>query len=210
MDEREEKAEDQAGEATGCGCAVPAPGRRRWVWPAVGLVVLLLIAGVSVLALIPAPAAPPMPSFQFLSGQVPVSTVTERDVFDFLSRKSLCRYSFPGDFQSVCNAAHAELSALGYVEMKNPSGDAYRREYQLRTGLPDRLVIVQILDHSRLVVYSSPKNSEYPTPDRWELKWQEGWISVEIRHEYRGPWLSDNVARIGEGLLHKVGLRKTP
>lgn len=210
MDENENMTPDQANQAVVPAAAAPARRGRRRLCLAVGLVGFVLIAALFLLSVIPVSATPPMPSFRFLSGQAPVSAVAKKDIMDDLSRKSLNRYSFAGDFQSVCNAAHAELSALGYVETKHPSGDPDKREYRLRTGLPDRLVTVWILDHSRLIVYSSPKDSEYSTPDRCEYKWQEGWVSVEVRHAYRGPWPSDDLEWMVMGLLRKVGLCKTP
>lgn len=210
MNEREKKTEEEAGEAAVYGSAVPVRGRRRRIWPVVGLVVLILLAGASLLLLIPAPAAPPMPSFQFLSGQVPTWAGTEKNVLHDLSRESAQVYSFAADFNSICDAAHRELLSLGYVETPLLHPDPSMRMYQLRTGLPDELVMVHILDRHRYVIYSTPKNSEYTLPDEGRYDYEPGWVSVDIRQEYRGPWLSDSVERRGIDLLHRAGLRKMP
>jgi hypothetical protein len=116
-------------------------------------------------------------------------------------------YSFAGDFESVCAAAQAELSALGYPEIPHPEDSFATREYWLRQNSSDGKIIVRIMARVKLMVVWTPRNSQYSSPDRHTYRFEPGWVSVQVAQQRRaGLWQSIK-ARAG-GLLWKMGLSR--
>lgn len=145
------------------------------------------------------------PSFQFLAGRGPVPMVRDQDR-PRAGAWSLDFYSFAGDFERVCAAAQSELSALGYTEMpQDPDVFFPTREYHLRQNSPDGMIMVRIMARAKLMVFSTPKNSQYSSPDRYTYRPQAGWVSVEIGQQHRGGLWQRIKARAG-GLLWRMGL----
>lgn len=147
-----------------------------------------------------------MPSFQFLAGRSPIPMVRDQD--QSRNRGSLDFYSFAGDFESVCTAARSELTALGYTELpKQPDAFYDTREFQLCRNTPDGMILIRIMAHARLVVFSTPKNSQYSSPDRYSYRPESDWVSVEVAQQrYGGPWQGVK-ARV-DALLWRMGLLK--
>jgi hypothetical protein len=113
-------------------------------------------------------------------------------------------YSFTGDFASVCEAAQAELSVLGYTEMPRSSGDSFAtREYYLRRSSTDGMIRVRIMAGAKLIVASTPKNSQYSSPDRYTYRLQADWVSVEVAQQ-RPAGLWQNMKARASGLLWRM------
>jgi hypothetical protein len=147
-----------------------------------------------------------LPSFQFLAGRS--ATPMSRDPDRPRGAWSLDFYSFAGDFESICAAAQAELSALGYTEIpRNPDDFFATREYRLRQSSSDGIIAVRIMAHAKLVVFSTPKNSQYSSPDRYTHRTEAGWVSVQVAQQRPGGLWQRIKARAG-GLLWRMGLLK--
>jgi hypothetical protein len=159
---------------------------------------LILIASIS-------STSSTMPSFQFLAGRSPVPMVRDQE-WRRGGSWSVHFYSFTGDFESICTAAQAELSALGYTEMPRNSDDFFAtHEYRLRQNAPDGAIAVRIMARAKLIVASTPKNSQYSSPDRYTYRPQDGWISVQVA-QWRGGGLWQNLKARASRLLWRMSL----
>lgn len=116
----------------------------------------------------------PVPSFQFLSSRGPAICIKEAD------RKTRFVYSFEADFNDVCADANIELSVLGYVDTTRPRQEPRSREYMFRNKVHGGSVTVSIIDRHKLSVYSTPRRSEYSSPDLYAYHYRIGWVSVDI------------------------------
>jgi hypothetical protein len=173
-----------------------------------GLAVVLVLGVLLILAARRATVTPAVPSFQFLAGQSPVLRGRDdRDIWWETVSQDL--YSFRGDFTSVYEAARAELSALGYTESRRTPGDEYAydmRQFSLGMSRPDGHITVRIMTGVKLVVVSTPPNSQYPTPTRYSRRPEVGWVSVEIRQNCPKSTFSQHVAWAVYRLRSKLGL----
>jgi hypothetical protein len=111
--------------------------------------------------------------------------------------------------QSICAAAQSELIARGYVEAPRSGGDFFpTREFRLRQGPSGELITVRLLASARLKVYSTPRNSQYSSPDRYEYRLEAGWVSVEVDEHRRPSWVQRHVTYPVRGLLSRMDLYK--
>lgn len=149
-----------------------------------------------------------VPSFQFLAGQSPLKVVQDQNTgWDRLSQKL---YSFAGDFENVCTAAQAELSALGYTQVPQYPGQLFvTREYRLYRRSSDETITVRIMADAKLTVLSTPKNSQYASPDRYDYRRQAGWLAVEVDRRGSQAPLWEGVASGANRLFRRVGLKGT-
>jgi len=176
-------------------------------------VVALLVSFLVILGASLCTAPSPMPSFQFLGGRSPVQTIRDQDTVLGWGRDSLDYYSFVGDFRSVYAAAESELTALGYVKVTSwflgfLDRFSSMRMYRLSLGPSGEAITVQILRSKRLVVFSTPKNSQCSSPDPYEYRLEDGWVSVEVCVHRNPSWLQVHVVHPVSWLLWKMGLYK--
>jgi hypothetical protein len=148
----------------------------------------------------------PTPRFRFLAGQSPIRTMRSSGGWTGNRHDT---YSLAGDVQSLCAAAQSELTALGYVVVARSSGDYFpTRGYRLAPGPSGEAITVRILSSARLRVFATPENSQYFSPDRYEYRREDGWVSVEV-DEYRNPsWLQRHVTYPVQSLLSRMGLSR--
>jgi len=149
----------------------------------------------------------PMPSFQFLSSRGPAICIKEA-ASKTLDRKTQFVYSFEADFNDVCADANAELSALGYVDTTRPRQEPRSREYMFRNKVHGGSVTVSILDRHKLSVYSTPRRSEYSSPDLYAYHYRVGWVSVVIVQSRRPSVFWQNLLYWPNRLLR--GTRNNP
>jgi hypothetical protein len=186
-------------------------GRVRHVWegvrrhPVTVLGVTAIVASflAVLLARLPVTSAP-TPRFRFLAGQSPIRTMRGSGGWTGNRHDT---YSLAGDVQSLCAAAQSELTALGYVVVARSPADYFpTREYRLAPGPSGEAITVRILSSARLRVFATPENSQYFSPDRYEYRREDGWVSVEV-DEYRNPsWLQRHVTYPVQSLLSRRGL----
>lgn len=184
----------------------------RGIWAAVrrhpvrtGLLAVSFVGVLLVLIAILSSVPPALPSFGFLAGRDPALTL--RDQVRISRKHTQVFYSFTGDFQAVCDAAQAELSALGYAPLKTQPGVFFpTREYRLDAGSAGERVNVRIMAGAKLVVIRTPKNSQYVTPDRYTYEVERGWITVVVLQERRMSRLRAYVTWPVSRLLRKLGL----
>jgi hypothetical protein len=153
------------------------------------------------------PTSARTPPFRFLGGQSPI-----REIHDSAGgggRRSHYTYSVPGNVQEICAAAQSELSALGYGDVMERLDNTYpMREYRLRQGPSGEVITVRVISSLRLRVYSTPKNSQYSSPDRYGYQREADWVSAEI-DVYRGPsWLQRHITYPVRNVLWRMGLSK--
>lgn len=129
----------------------------------------------------------PTLSFNFLRGRELTSCI-KADPGRSVYRTTRYVYSFEADFNDVWSKANAELSALGFVTGTFRQDEPRIREYQLRGKRNDELVTVRILDRHKLLVYSTPKSSQYSSPDRHEYHYRYGWVTVDIAQRRLRSW----------------------
>jgi len=91
-------------------------------------------------------------------------------------------YSFEADFDDVFPDANKELLALGFADKTRSGSEMWHRDYLLLNGSYER-IWVSIHKRHKLGVYSTPKSSDYSSPDQYEFHYREGWVSVEVRVE---------------------------
>ena len=139
------------------------------------IVIIVSIALVTAALLLNRPT--PVPSFKFLASRKPLIRVKHNADKSLIPETHLT-YSFEADFNDLHTKARSELLALGYVENIRPQDPPDVRTYRLSDQRGDTRI--DILDKHRYKVYSTPRNSEYPSPDRVEPHYAEGWISVTI------------------------------
>lgn len=139
------------------------------------IVIIVCIALVAAALLLNRPT--PTPSFKFLASRKPLIRV-KHTAEKSLSPTIHLTYSFEADFNDVHAKARSELLALGYLEASLPQDSPDARAYRLsdQRGYTN----IDILDKHRYKMYSTPRNSEYPSPDRVEPHYADGWISVTI------------------------------
>lgn len=170
-----------------------------------GLLAVSFVAALLVLIAILSSAPLALPSFGFLAGRNPALTL--RNQTRVSGKHTQVFYSFTGDFQAVCDAAQAELSALGYAPLKVQPGVFFpTREYRLDAGSSGERVSVRIMAGAKLVVIRTPRNSQYITPDRYTYEPEPGWIAVEVLQKRRMSWFRVYVTWPVRRLLWRLGL----
>lgn len=124
-----------------------------------------------------------MPSFNFLNSRKPVYHCKNTHLGKKITRDI---YSFEADFDDVFPDANKELLALGFADKTRPDPGPWTHDYWLRKGLYEQ-INVRIHRRQKLGVYSTPKSSDYSSPDRYEFHIRDGWTSVTVSVEVV-PW----------------------
>jgi hypothetical protein len=121
-----------------------------------------------------------VPEFEFLKDK---GSFIKIDLSDQSMTKEIrFVYSFEADYNDIVADANLELSALGYKGNFSQPKEAFYRSctYFLRGEKPGASISVEFIDKNELIAYETPKNSEYPSPDRYEYHIRDGWVSVQI------------------------------
>jgi len=116
-------------------------------------------------------------SFDFLDGRTMTGPIDQAHHSHIIKGEV---YSFEADFNDVCAKAGAELLELGFSSKRGFDRDPRRCSYARHKSASIRQLGVMIIDKHRFSMYSTPKSSEYSSPDRYQYHYEEGWVSVEI------------------------------
>jgi len=150
----------------------------------VGIFLAILVFGLALLGLwISSLITPPLMSYNFLKGRAVVARL-EHD-----PRKSLFSsihdyyswiqwYSFEADFSDVCEAADAELLALGFTARTHSTEGYKYRIYVLNEVNSGKTVI--IFDRQRFVRPASAQLSKSSITEAYSRERRDGWITVKI------------------------------